>query len=130
MNPVRIQPVQTQSRCSITVTIPISTMIPETPMAECNEESIQESSEDSTSPNSIQVFHHVLNNILKIKEYEVASFQNWMSYLGYHNFLDLCLDFLPDLNDIYSCSCYTVEGQQCALKFDTINQLRMSINWG
>ena len=54
--------------------MPISTSIPETPMAQPNQESSQESNEDSISPNSMQVFHHVLNNVLKIDEDEVASF--------------------------------------------------------
>ena len=46
--------------------------------------------------------HHVLNNVLEIKEDESASLQNWMQYLGYHTFLDLCFDFQPELNDIHS----------------------------
>ena len=31
--------------------------------------------------------------------------------------------------DIHSYSGYRVEGQQCALKFDTINKLKMFISW-
>ena len=98
-------------------------------MAQPNQVSIQESSEDSTSPNSIQVFHHVLNNVLKIIEDEVASLQNWMKYLGYNNFLDLCYDFQRELKDFHSCSGYTVQGQQCTLNFGIMNKLRIFISW-
>ena len=50
-------------------------------MAQPNQESIQESSEDSTSPNAIKVFHHVHNNVLKIKEDETDSLSKWNTEL-------------------------------------------------
>ena len=113
----------------LTLTIPVPTRIPGTPMAQPKQESIQQSSEDSTSPNSILVFHHVLNNVLKIEDDEVVSLQNRMDSLGYNNFLDLWFDFQPGLSDIHSYSGCRVEGQQCPLKFDTMNTLRMFISW-
>ena len=54
--------------------MPILTSIPDTPMVQPDQESSQESKEDSISPNSMQVFHNVLNNVLKIDEDEVVSF--------------------------------------------------------
>ena len=56
----------------------IPTNSPETPMAQSDYESIQESNEDSISCKSLQGFHHVLNRVLKIGEDEIVSFQKWM----------------------------------------------------
>ena len=84
-------------------------------MAQPNQESIQESWEDSTSPNSIQVFYHVLNNALKTKKHEVVSISKWMKYMGYNNFTDLCVDLRFELNHIHVFSIYIVDGQYCAL---------------
>ena len=95
-------------------------------MAQPNQESIQESSEDSTSPNSIQVFYHVLNNVLKIKKHEVVSISKWMKYMGYNNFTDLCVDLLVELNYIHDFSSYIVDGQHSALKLGTMNKLNCS----
>ena len=47
-------------------------------MAQPDQESIQQSSEDSISPNSMQMFHHVLNAVLKLDEDEVFSSSKWM----------------------------------------------------
>ena len=98
-------------------------------MAQPNQESIQESSEDSTSPNSIQVFYHVLNKVLKIKKHEVVSISKWMKYMGYNNFTDLCVDRLIELNYIHDFSSYIVDGQYSALKLGTMNKLKLFIRW-
>ena len=68
--------------------MPIPTSIPETTMAKPDHESFQESNEDSVSPNSMQVFCLVLNNVLKIDEDEAVSISKWMDYRGYTNFTD------------------------------------------
>ena len=98
-------------------------------MAQPNQESIQESSKDSTTPNPIQVLHHVLNNVLKVKEHEVISISKWMKYMGYNNFTDLCVDLLFELNHVHVFSNYIVDGQYCALKFGTMNELKLFIKW-
>ena len=56
------------------------------------QESIQESSEDSSSSHSIQVIHHVLKNGLKINTDDRASFPKWMEHMHYHNINELCDD--------------------------------------
>ena len=58
----------------------IPTNIPETPMAQSDYKSIQESNEDSASPRSMQVYHHVLDKVMDIKnEEESESFSKWMT---------------------------------------------------
>ena len=42
--------------------------------------------------NSIQVIHHVFNNVLKIIEVDRASVPKWMEYMHYHNIIELCDD--------------------------------------
>ena len=49
--------------------------------------------------------------------------------MGYNIFKDLCTDFQTEMKDIHSYSGYRVEGQQCALKFATMNRLRLFIRW-
>ena len=56
--------------------MPNPTSIPDTPMAQSDQEASQESNEDSFIPSAMQVFHHVLKTILNIDEDEVVSFQN------------------------------------------------------
>ena len=77
----------------------------------------------------MQVFHHVLKTVLNVDEDEVVSFSKWMEYRGYNNFTDLCGDFQFKLNHIYDFSDYRVDGQECALKFGTMNKLRWFISW-
>ena len=106
----------------------IPTNIPETPMAHSNYESIQESKENSTSPKSMEVYHHVLNKVMDIKyEDETESFSKWMTYRGHENFTDLCVDFHHELDHIHESSDYRVEGIKCALKFGTTNKLSLLI---
>ena len=50
---------------------------------------IEESSEDSSSSNSIQVIHHVLKNGLRITTDERVSFLKWMEYNGYPNIQEM-----------------------------------------
>ena len=79
------------------MTIPIN--ISETPMAQSEYKSIQESNEDSICPKSKQVYHHVLNEVIDIKnEDEIESFSKRMTYRGYENFTDLCVDFHHQLD--------------------------------
>ena len=47
----------------------VSTSIPETPMAQCNSKSLQES-KDTNSPRSMEVLQHVLQKVLDIKDEE------------------------------------------------------------
>ena len=54
----------------------IPTSIPETPIAQSDRESIQESNEESFTPSSMKVFHCILKTVLNIDEDEVVSFQN------------------------------------------------------
>ena len=54
------------------------------------QESIQESSEDSPSSNSIQVIHHGFNYVVKTIEVERASVPKWIEYMHYHIIHDLC----------------------------------------
>ena len=98
-------------------------------MVQPNQESIQESNEDSTSPNQIQVFHHVLNNVLHIQNrHEVVSISKWMIYMGYKNITDLCVDLLFELSHIYDFSNYRVDGQYCAMKFCTMHKLKLFLS--
>ena len=60
--------------------MPIPTNILETPMTQPDHKSIQESNEDSISPNLMQVMQHVLNNVLKIDQDEIVSCPKWMEY--------------------------------------------------
>ena len=94
-------------------------------MAKPNQDSIQESREESTSPNPIQVFYHVLSNVLKIKKHEVVSISKWIKYMGYNNFTDLCVDLLFELNQVHVFSKYIVDGQCCALTFGIMNKLKL-----
>ena len=89
-------------------------------MMQTFQESIQVSSEDSPSSNSIQVIHHFFNNVLKIIEVERASFPKWMDYMHYHNINELCDDPQFELEYIHHYSDYIVNRQQCELKFSTM----------
>ena len=74
----------------------VPTNIPETPMAQSDFESIQDSKEDSTSLMSMEV-HHVLNNVMDIKnEDEIESFSKWMTYRGHENSLTYVLAFIKN----------------------------------
>ena len=108
----------------------IPTNIPQTPMAHSDCKSIQESKEDSTSPKSMEIYHHVLNNVMDTKnEDEIESFSKWMIYRGYESFTDQCVDFHHELDHIHDFSDYRSYGMKCALKFGTVNKLRSFISW-
>ena len=98
-------------------------------MAQSFQEPSLEVSEDTSVFDTTEVFNNVVQTVLKLNEAEVPSLQNWMKYMGYNNFMDLSIDFQTELKDIHSYSDYRVEGQQCALKFGTMNKLRMFISW-
>ena len=98
-------------------------------MAQPFQESIQESSEDSPSSNSIQVIHHVLNNVLKITIVDRGSFPKWVEYMHYHNINELCGDLQFELKYIHDYSDYIVKGQNFELKFSTMNKIRSFISW-
>ena len=60
---------------------------------------------------------------------EVDSFSQWMSYSGYDNFTDICVDFYFILDGIHDYSAYKVNGLRCSLKFSTMNIIRLFISW-
>ena len=99
-------------------------------MADTEHESIQEYKEDSTCPRSMEVFHYVINEVLDIQnEEEILSFKNWMSYRGFEIFTDMCIDLSYMLDHIHHHSEYRMEGSRFALRFGTMNMLRLFIKW-
>ena len=56
------------------MTVPTNT--PETLIAHSDYKSIQDSKEDLTSPKSMEVYHHVLNKRMDIKNEDEIEFQN------------------------------------------------------
>ena len=70
-------------------------------MAQPFQESIQESSEDSPSSNSVQLIHHILKNVLKITAVDRVSFPKWMEYMHYHNINELYDDLQFELKYIH-----------------------------
>ena len=107
----------------------VPTSIPETPMAQPNSESLQES-KDMNSPRSMEVLQHVLQKVLDIKdEEENQSFSKWMKCRGYDNFTDICADFCHILDRIHDYSEFRADGLRSALKFSTINKIRMFTSW-
>ena len=78
----------------------------------------------------MEVYHYVLSKVMDIKnEDEIESFSKWMIYRGYENFTDLYVDFHHELDHIHDFSDYRVDGLECALKFGTMNKLRLFISW-
>ena len=73
--------------------MPAPISIPETPIAQHFQEPTQEASEDTSDFDTMEVSNHVVQTLLSINEAEVVSLQNWMRYLGYNNFQDLCISF-------------------------------------
>ena len=93
------------------------------------QESIQESSEDSPSSNSIQVIHHVFNNVLEIIAVDRVSVPKWMEYMCFHNINELCDYLLFELEYIHYYSHYIVNGQHCELRVCTMGKIRLFISW-
>ena len=107
----------------------VPTSIPETPMTQPGSESLQES-EDTNSPISMEVLQHVLQKVLDIKdEEENESFSKWMKYRAYDNFTDICADFSHILDRIHDDSEFWADGLRSALKFSTMNKIRMLTSW-
>ena len=105
------------------------TRIPETPMVHPNYESLQESM-DTNSPRSMNLLQHVLKKTLDIKnEEENKSYLKWMKYIGYGNFTDICADFSHILDRIHDYGEFRADGLRSALKFNTINKIRMFTSW-
>ena len=77
---------------------------------------------------SVQTPGKFFNNVLKTGEDEIASLPKWMQYRGYENFIDLCVDFHLELNNIHDFSDYRVDGLKCPMKFGTMNKLRLFIS--
>ena len=98
-------------------------------MMQTFQESIQESSEDSPSSNSIQVIHHVFNNVLEIFPVDRVSVPKWMEDMHYHNINKLCDDLQFELKYIHDYSDYIVNGQNCELKFSIMNKIMIIISW-
>ena len=108
----------------------IHTNIPAIPMAHSDYKSIQDSKQDSISPKSMEVYHHVLNKVMDIKNQdEIEYVSKWMTYRGCENFTDLCVDFHCELYHIHDFSNYRVDGMKCALKFGTMNKHRLFVSW-
>ena len=100
-------------------------------MAHPDHKSIQESKEGSTSARSMEVFHLIVNKEMGIQnEEEMQSFKQWMSYRGFEKFTDMCNAFsymLDNINDDHSE--HKFDGLRHALKFGTMNKLRLFIRW-
>ena len=89
-------------------------------------QSIQESSEDFPSSNSIQVIHHVLNIVLGFLAVDRVSVSKWMEYMRNHNINELCDDLqfeYPDYSD------YIVNEQNCEQNISIIHKIRQFISW-
>ena len=98
------------------------TSIPETPMAQPDSKSLQESM-DNNSPRSMEVLQHVLQKVLDINdEEENKSFSTWMKYRGYNNFDDICADFCHILDRIHDYSEFRADGMRSGLKFSKHEQ--------
>ena len=105
------------------------TSIPEMPMAQPDSEFLQES-KDTNSSRSMEVLQHVLQRVLDIKdEEENKFFSKWMKYRGYENFTDICADFCHILDRIKDYSEFRADGLRSALKFSTMNKIRMFTFW-
>ena len=96
-------------------------------MMQTYHQSIQESSEDSPSSNSIHVIHHVLKIVLRITTDERVSFTKSMQYHGYLIIQNICEGVPYILEDFHKY--YIVNGQHCALKSFTINTIKLFTSW-
>ena len=65
----------------------------------------------------------------KKDEEENKSFSKWMKYRGYDNFTDICADFCHILDRINDYSEFRADGLRSALKFSTMNKIRMFTFW-
>ena len=107
----------------------VPTSIPETPMAQPNSESLQES-KDTNSPRSMEVLQDVQQKVLDIKdEEENKYFCKCMKYRDYNNCTDICADFCHILDTIHDYSEFRADGLRSALKFSTMNKIRMLTSW-
>ena len=98
-------------------------------MTQTYKHSSQGSSEKSPSSHSKQVLHHVLKNVMKIRNDEKVPFSKWMEYMAYDNVIDLCDDLQFELKHIHNLSDNIVDEQYCALKFATMNKTKLFISW-
>ena len=98
-------------------------------MAEPNSESLQES-KDTNSPRTMEVLQHVPQKLLDIKdEKENKSFSKWMKCREYDNCTGICADFCHILDRIHDYSEFRADGLRRALKFSTMNKIRMFTYW-
>ena len=95
------------------------------PYQQCSEES----SEKSLSSNSIQVIHHVFNNVWEVYTTDRFSNPKWMEYMHCHNINELCDDLQFELEYIHDYSDYIVNGQKCELKYSTMHKIMQFIRW-
>ena len=58
---------------------------------------------------------------------ESVSFSEWMDDMAYDHINDLCDDLQFELKHIHDLSDYIVDGQCCALKFATMNKMKLVI---
>ena len=66
---------------------------------------------------------------LKITTDDRDDLPKWMEYMDYHNTNELCDDLKFELKHIHDYSDYIVNGQNCALKFATMNKIKLFISW-
>ena len=98
-------------------------------MAQPDSESLHES-KDTNSPRSMEVLQYVLQKVLDVKnEEENKSFSTWMKYRGYDNFTDICADFCHILDRNNDYREFRADGLRSALKFSTMNKIRMFTSW-
>ena len=78
----------------------------------------------------MEVFQHIINKVMNIpNEDKIQSFKPWMSYRGFEISTDMHTAFSYMLDSIHDHSEYKVDGLRFALKFGTMNKLRLLIKW-
>ena len=107
----------------------IPTNIPETPLVHTKPKSSQGSKGKKISIPK-EVFQHVLKKIMDIQDdEEVESFYQWMSFRGFHNFIDLCGTYNHILHTMQDHHDYKLNEIRCSITICTMNKLRMFTKW-
>ena len=65
-----------------------------------------------------------MNGWTEVNTDDRVSFPKWMNYMDYHNINELCDDLQFELKHIHDI----LNGQNCALKFSTMNKMKSFIN--
>ena len=93
------------------------------------QQSFQESSEESLSSNSIQVIHHIFNNVMQVYPTDRASVPKWMEYMHCYNINELCDELQFEFEYIHDYSDYIVNGQHCELIVSIMGKIWSFISW-